>query len=142
MKVNEVMTTDVQVARPDTTIMEAAQIMRDRNIGALPVCDGDNLLGMLTDRDIAVRAVADGRPADDTLVEEMMTPGILYCYDDDNMDDVSRIMAKKQIRRLPVLNREKRLVGILSLGDVAVEGDSMVQAGKTLEKISELPRNG
>ncbi len=136
------MTTDVQVAHPNTTVMEAAQIMRDRNIGALPVCDGDNLLGMLTDRDIVVRAVADNRPPDDTLAVEMMTPGIMYCYDDDKMDDVTRIMAKQQIRRLPVLNREKYLVGILSLGDVAVEGDSMVQAGKTLEKISELPRSG
>ncbi len=141
-KVNQMMTTDVQVVGPDATIQEAAQFMRDLDVGSLPVCDGRLLLGMITDRDITVRATADGRNPTDTLAIEMMTPGVLYCFDDDNLDDVSQIMAKNQIRRLPVLNHDKQLVGIISLGDVAVEGNKDAESGKTLEQISEMHHAG
>src|ERR671921_330413 len=124
MKVSEVMTRDVQLIEPTQTIREAARRMAELDAGIMPVREGDRLVGMITDRDIAVRAVAEGR-GPDTPVREVMTDEVKYCFEDDDTNDVARNMAEIQVRRLPVLNQDKRLVGIVSLGDMAVtEGAS------------------
>ena len=118
MKVSEAMTRDVCVASPDDTLEEAACMMADLDAGVLPVGEDDRLVGMLTDRDIAIRGVAQGRsPA--TSVKDVMSPEVRYCFEDEELDDVARNMGDLRVRRLPVLNRDKRLVGILSLGDIA-----------------------
>ena len=120
MKVREAMTRDVRLVRPDQTIREAAHLMAELDIGALPVEKDDRLVGMITDRDIAVRAVAEGR-GPDTPVRDVMSAEVKYCYEDQTIDEVTRNMGEQRIRRLPVLTREKRLVGILSLGDLAID---------------------
>ncbi|MDQ4087098.1 MAG: CBS domain-containing protein [Pseudomonadota bacterium] len=118
MKIAECMSTDVQVAKPDQPIQEAAQFMLRADAGSLPVCDGDRLVGMITDRDIAVRAVAEGR-GPDTPVQEAMTDHVDYCYEDDAVEDVAVRMSDLQVRRFPVISREeKKLVGMVSLGDL------------------------
>lgn len=134
MRVSEAMTRDVRVASPDQTIREAAQVMLDLDAGALPVGEGDRLVGMITDRDIAVRAVAQGK-GPDTAVREVMTSDVLYCFEEDDLDTVARNMGEKQVRRMPVVNRDKRLVGVLSLGDMAVMQDGP-SAGSALSAIS------
>lgn len=118
MKISDIMTRDVHLVSPDQTIREAAQLMEQQDIGSLPVSDNERLVGMLTDRDIVVRAVCRGLGVD-TPVAEVMTSDIKYCYDDQDIDEVSRNMAELEIRRLPVVDREKRLVGIVSLANVA-----------------------
>jgi CBS domain-containing protein len=117
-KVRDRMSPDVRLAAPDQTIREAARAMAELRVGALPVAEGDRLVGMVTDRDIAVRAVAEGR-GPDTPVREVMTPEVKYCFDHEDLELVARHMGDQQVRRLPVVDRDKRLVGILSLGDVA-----------------------
>jgi CBS domain-containing protein len=135
MKVSEVMTRDVQLIEPTQTIRDAARLMAELDAGIMPVREGDRLVGMITDRDIAVRAVAEGK-GPDTPVREVMTEDVKYCYEDDDTTDVARNMADIQVRRLPVLTRDKRLVGIISLGDMAVtEGAS--QAGEAVAGISQ-----
>jgi CBS domain-containing protein len=119
MKVAEAMTRDVRVSSPDQTIREAARAMAELDTGVMPVGENDRLVGMITDRDIAIRGVAEGK-GPDAPVREVMTPDVTYCFDDEDVRDVARTMAENQVRRLPVLNRDKRLVGIISLGDVAV----------------------
>lgn len=119
MQVSEAMTRNVTLANPDQTIREVARVMADKDTGVLPVGENDRLVGMVTDRDITIRAVAEGKGAD-TRVREVMTPGVEYCFEDQDLDEVARMMGEKQVRRMPVMNRDKRLVGILSLGDVAV----------------------
>jgi CBS domain-containing protein len=121
MKVRDAMTKDVRVASPSQTIREAAQAMLDIDAGVLPVGENDKLLGMITDRDIAVRGVAKGK-GPDANVREVMTSEVKYCFDDQEVEEVTRNMGDLQVRRLPVVNREKRLVGILSLGDIAKSG--------------------
>jgi CBS domain-containing protein len=128
------MTRDVHLLSPDQTIREAAGVMADIDAGALPVGENDRLVGMLTDRDIVVRAVARGKSAD-TKVAEVMSKEMLYCFDSDGIDEVARNMAKAQVRRLPVLNRAKRLVGIVSLGDLA-RNDDPTTIGRTVSKVS------
>jgi CBS domain-containing protein len=135
MKVKECMTPDVRLVTPTQTILEAAKMMADHDIGALPVADNDRLVGMVTDRDIAVRAVAQGRDSS-TPVREIMTREVKYCYDDVSIDEVTRNMGEQRIRRLPVVNRDKRLVGILSLGDLAIEDQAKDEAGDALHGIS------
>src|SRR5262252_10384553 len=120
MQLKEIMTPGVEVIAPEATIREAAEKMRHLDIGPLPVCDGERLVGMLTDRDITVRAVADGRDPVTTQVREVMTSDIVYGFDDQDVQDAARLMEQYQIRRLPVLNRSKDLVGIVALGDLAV----------------------
>src|SRR5262249_47173066 len=134
MKVSEVMTKDVHLLRPDQTIREAARKMAEEDVGALPVAERDHLVGMVTDRDIAIRAVAEGKDSD-TKLREVMSPEVRYCFEDEELDHVSKNMGQIQMRRLPVMNRQKRLVGILSLGDMATKGDQK-HAGKALEGIS------
>jgi CBS domain-containing protein len=121
-KISEVMTREIQVARPDQTIREAAMTMAREDIGSLPVGENDKLIGMITDRDIVLRAVAEGRNSD-TRVREIMTDNIKYCYEDEDISRVAQNMADLQIRRLPVVNRDKRLVGIVALSNVAQCGD-------------------
>ena len=119
MKIAECMSRDVQIVKPEQPIREAAQFMLISDAGSMPVCDGDRLVGMLTDRDIAVRAVAEGR-GPDTPVREAMTDHIDYCYDDDEIEEVAIRMSDAQVRRFPVLSRQdNRLVGIVSLGDLS-----------------------
>src|SRR4051812_45760341 len=111
--VSEVMTTNVKIAAPDQTLQQVAGMMADLDAGVIPVRDRDRLVGMVTDRDIVVRAVAQGLPPD-TQVQQVMTKEIKYCFDDDNVEEVARNMADIKVRRLPVMNHDKRLVGIFS----------------------------
>ena len=135
MKVSDAMTRDVRVASPNQTIQDAAKMMSDVDSGVLPVGENDRLIGMITDRDIAVRAVAQGK-GPQALVREVMTDHVHYCFDDEDIDEVTHKMADSQVRRLPVVNRDKRLVGILSLGDVATSRDGADEAGEALSDIS------
>ena len=135
MKVSKVMTRDVRLIEPSQTIREAAQLMAELDTGIIPVREGDRLVGMITDRDITVRGVAQGR-GPDTSVREVMTDDVKYCFEDDDTNEVARNMADIQVRRLPVLDRDKRLVGIISLGDMAItEGAS--QVGDAVAGISQ-----
>lgn len=136
MKISEAMTRDVRLATPQQTICEAAQLMADLDIGLLPVRDGDRLVGMLTDRDIAVRAVAAGR-GPSTPVSEVMSSEVKYCFEDQDVEEVTANMGDIQVRRLPVLSRDKRLVGIISLGDIAAGLGAQAEAGEALAGISE-----
>lgn len=140
MKLSEIMTSHVEVISPDTTIEKAAQKMREIGVGSIPVCDGDRLKGILTDRDITIRAVAEGRDPHTTMANETMTPHVVYIYDDQSVEEAASIMSQYQIRRLPVINREKRLVGIVSLGDLSVDTGEEGMAGRTLENISQPSR--
>jgi CBS domain-containing protein len=138
MQVRDIMTAGVECTTPSATLREAARMMRDLNIGPLPVCgDNDRLVGIITDRDIAIRAVAEGDDPDVTPVSAVMTPKIIYCYEDQDVDEAAHMMEGNQVRRLVVLNRDKRLVGIVSLGDLAVDTRDEQLAGHTLEAISE-----
>jgi CBS domain-containing protein len=140
MQVSQILTREVETIRPDTTVREAAQRMRSMDVGSLPVCDGRNLLGMVTDRDITIRVTAEGRDAATTTVQAAMTPDVTFVFEDQDVKEAARIMRDQQIRRLPVLNRQKQLVGILALGDVAQAGDDKL-SGDALEQISE-PKQG
>jgi CBS domain-containing protein len=134
MKVRDIMTRDVRLLNPNPTIREAASLMAEVDAGALPVGENDRLVGMLTDRDIVIRAVAQGKPVD-TKVAAVMSKEVLYCLDTDDLDDVSRNMGKAQVRRLPVVNADKRLVGIVSLGDLARSEDPAT-IGRTVTRVS------
>ena len=119
MRVSEAMTREVRVATPGQSIREVAKIMDEINAGSMPVGDNDRLVGMITDRDIAIRAVAVGKGPDTPVREVMTSEQVLYCYEDEELDHVAKNMSQQQVRRLPVVNREKRLVGIVSLGNIA-----------------------
>jgi CBS domain-containing protein len=121
-KVSEVMTRDIHIASPHQSIAEAAAEMARADIGCLPVGDKDRLVGMITDRDLVIRAVAKSLDST-TPVSEVMTESIKYCYDDQSVDEVARNMAELGVRRLPVVNREKRLVGFIALSNIAQGGD-------------------
>jgi CBS domain-containing protein len=135
MKVSEAMTRDVRVSNPDQTIQDAAKMMSDVDAGVLPVGESDRLVGMITDRDIAVRAVALGK-GPQTPVREVMTSDVKYCFDDQDTEEVAQNMGDLQVRRLPVVNRDKRLVGVLSLGDLATSRGAADEAGEALSEIS------
>jgi CBS domain-containing protein len=120
MQIRDIMTQGAEVVHSDAAAVEAATKMRDLDVGSLPVCDGERLDGMVTDRDIAIRLVAAGLDPSTTKVSDIMTPGATYCFDDQTVEEASAVMEAQQIRRLPILNREKQLIGILSLGDLAV----------------------
>ncbi len=134
MRVNECMTRDVKITGPNDTIRQAATLMAECDAGSLPVGDNDRLVGMITDRDITVRAVAEGK-GPETLVSEAMSGEIRYCFEDDDCDAVLENMGELQVRRLPVLTREKRLIGIVSLSDLAGK-ESRKDLGKALREIS------
>ena len=138
MQVKDVMTRGVECVRPDDNIAAAAQKMKDLDVGALPVCgEGDRLKGMITDRDITVRATAGCCDPGGTRVSDAMTPNVIYVFEDQDVTEAARLMKENQVRRLVVLNRDKRLVGIVSLGDLAVETGNEKLAGNTLEAVSE-----
>ncbi len=136
MKIEEIMTPYVRCVQSDVNLVEAAVVMRDMDVGALPICDGGRLVGMLTDRDIALRAVAECRDPRWTIVKEVMSSGVVYIYADQEVEDAAELMERKQVRRLPVLNREKRLVGIVSLGDVAINTSNEL-SGEALKVMSQ-----
>ena len=140
MQIREVMTQGAEVISPNAPASEAAAKMREFDVGSLPVCDGERLEGLVTDRDITVRLVAPGLEPSKTKVSEIMTPGVTYCFDDQTLDEAAMIMEAHQIRRLPILDRDKRLIGMLSLGDLAVrtEGTEYQElADEALKNISE-----
>jgi CBS domain-containing protein len=137
MQLKDVMTRDVAVVRPEATLQEAAGHMKALDVGVIPVCDGEHLMGMLTDRDITVRATATGRDPRTTHVRDVMTPDVVYCFEDQDMAEAQRLMQERQIRRLLILNRDKRLAGVVSLGDLAVKAGADKVGGAVLERVSE-----
>jgi CBS domain-containing protein len=136
MKIQEVMTSGVRLADPNQPIHEVARIMQEIDCGALPVEDNDRLVGMITDRDIALRAVATGK-GPQTPVSEVMSGEVYYCFEDQQLDEIAANMADVKVRRLPVLDRNKRLVGIVSLGDIALADRRGHAAAKALSGVSE-----
>jgi CBS domain-containing protein len=136
MRIREAMTRDIRISHPDQTIREAARTMAGIDAGSLPVGERARLVGMITDRDIAVRAVAEGK-GPDLLVRDVMTPNVCYCFEDQELDEVAANMAHNKVRRLPVIDHENRLVGIVSLGDVALSDDANEAAKYALCGISE-----
>ncbi|HZI03458.1 MAG TPA: CBS domain-containing protein [Archangium sp.] len=134
--IEEVMTRDVEVIHPNDTVREAAEKMAQLNVGPIPVCDGQTILGMITDRDIVVRVIAQGMDPNVTRVADAMTANVQYCFMDDDIDTALELMSSKQIRRLLVLDRNKKLVGIVALGDISQEA-SEHETAEALESISE-----
>lgn len=137
MQIRDIETQHPQVIGPDCNLIQAAQMMKQLDVGALPVCDGDRLVGMITDRDITVRGLAQGSNPQLTPVQQIMTRQIIYCREDQDVQEVAKLMEQKQIRRLVVLDANKRLVGIVSLGDLAVRTHDEPLAGEVLERVSE-----
>lgn len=135
MQVSNAMSTDVRIASPGQSIRDAARMMAEIDAGTLPVGENDRLVGMITDRDIAIRAVAAGKDPT-TKVGEVMSAEVKYCFDSDDLEEVAQNMADLKVRRLPVLNKQKRIVGIVSLGDIAL-ADGPKNAGDALCGISE-----
>ena len=135
-KLKDLMSRDVQIISPDGTIKEAAQQMLKGNFGMMPVGEDDRMIGTISDRDIAIRAVAEGKDPS-TKVREVMSEGIVWAYEDDSVDDAAKLMGDRQIRRLPIVNADKRLVGIVALGDFAVESADIEIAGEALSEISK-----
>jgi CBS domain-containing protein len=135
MRVAEAMTRDVRVTNPDQSIIDAARMMAECDCGVLPVGENDRLVGMITDRDIVVRALAQGKSGD-TKVREIMSADVKYCFEEDDLDDVAQNMGNLQVRRLPVVSQEKRLVGIVTIGDIA-NTDEMQAAADALCGVSE-----
>ena len=131
----EIMSTDVRTIQPQESLRRAAQCMQELDVGALPVCDGERLLGMLTDRDIIVRGIADGLNPDQACVSDIMSPEVEYCTVDQDAEDAKRLMGSKQLRRLPVVDKYSRLVGIVSLGDLVTRESGHIDAA--LREISE-----
>jgi CBS domain-containing protein len=136
MQVQEIMTQPVDTIDPSTTSREAARRMRDENIGALPVRENGELIGMVTDRDIVARAVAENSLPSNTAVSAVMSQGIYYCFEDDSLEEAARIMAEHQVRRLPVLNRAQQLFGIIAIADIARSGDKEAEE-EAIEGVSE-----
>lgn len=137
MIISEVMTREVRVASPDDTLQCAARVMEEEDFGSLPIAENDRLVGMLTDRDITIRAVARGLPPHESKVREVMSTEVRYVYEDESIRDVAQVMGDLHVRRLPVLSRDKRLVGIVSLGDLALAKPT--SAGDALQSIAEAP---
>ncbi len=134
-QVSEVMTRGVRTMSPDESIMKAAQAMDELDVGVIPVCDGESLIGVVTDRDIVLRGVAQGCKVEETPLSDVMSRDAMWCYEDQSVEEVAEEMRDMQIRRVPVLDRDKHLVGMLSLGDIATKADEEL-AGDALEGIS------
>ena len=137
MQLKDVMTRKVQDIGPQASLKEAAEKMRTLDIGALPVCENDKLVGMITDRDIAVRAVAQGQDPNRATVRDAMTGQMFFCYEDEDVQKAAKLMEEKQIRRLPVFDRSKRFCGIVSLGDIATRIHDEHLSAQVLEQVSE-----
>ena len=136
MKLKEIMTSEVEVIHPNDTLQTAARKMHDRDIGFLPVCDGDRLIGVLTDRDLITRALAEGTESKAILGRDLVTSPAIYCFDDQSVDEAAKLMHDNQIRRLVILSRDKRMVGVVSLGDLAMNIDDK-KSGDVLQSVSE-----
>jgi CBS domain-containing protein len=143
MQIRDVMTQGAEIVDSHAFAVEAAAKMKDLDVGSLPVCNGDQLEGLVTDRDIAIRLVAERRDPLSTKVVDIMTPGATYCFDDQTLDEAALLMEAQQIRRLPILNRNKELIGMLSLGDIAIRADTVDQslADEALKEISNRRRS-
>jgi CBS domain-containing protein len=137
MQLKDIMTPTVERLPKDASVQEVAQKMKAIDAGMIPVYDGDRLVGMVTDRDLALRVVAEGRDAARTPAQAVMTPEVIYCYEDQSVEDAGEVMERQQIRRLIVLDRNKRLVGIVSLGDLATHRRGKKVAGEALSEISK-----
>lgn len=135
MKVKEIMTASLETTRPEATLKEAATQMKESDIGSLPVIQNGKLVGMVTDRDLVIRGMAAGRDPGQTPVQEVMSADAICCSDEQDVKDAAKLMQQRQLRRLPVLNRENKPVGILSLGDLARQTDAAL-AGGTLQQVS------
>ena len=135
-KLKDLMSRDVKVISPDMSIREAAKQMRDGDFGMLPVGENDRMIGTISDRDIAIRAVAEGKGAD-TKVRDVMSDGVAWAYEDNSVEEAVKIMSERQVRRLPVVDRDKRLVGIVALGDFAVQSSEIRPAAQALSEISK-----
>jgi CBS domain-containing protein len=135
-QLKDVMSRGVQVISPDSTIREAARKMREGDFGMMPVGENDRMIGAITDRDIAIRAVAEGKDPD-TQVRDVMSEDIVWAYEDASVEEAAELMSEHQIRRLPIVNRDKRLVGIVALGDFAVEASDIEPAAEALTEISQ-----
>ena len=135
-QLKDLMSRDVQVISPDMSIKEAARKMRDGDFGMMPVGEDDRMIGTLSDRDIVIRAVADGLDAD-TKVRDVMSEGVAWAYEDDSVENAAMVMSEWQVRRLPVVDRDKRLVGIVALGDFAVESSDIQPVAEALSEISQ-----
>ena len=140
MQVSNIMTKNVQTVAPHATLREAAELMKKHDVGSLPVSDGTRLVGMITDRDITVRAVADAKDQWEQRVRDVMSPDAIYCFEDDDVQTAAQCMQERQVRRLVVVNRDKQLVGVVSLGDVAVQTGDDRLSGDTLQAVSEPAR--
>ena len=138
IRVKDLMAPQTQGISPDATSEDAASVMKTLNIGVLPVCDQEGLVGILTDRDLIVRVLDVKRDPKAMLVGEVMTPTVVYCFEDDDVERAALVMAGQQLRRLPVLDRNRKLVGIISIGDIAALGQSHV-GGEALEEVSQPP---
>jgi CBS domain-containing protein len=137
MQIKDIMTKNPEVIAPDAPLQEAAEKMDSLNVGSLPVCDGQKLLGMITDRDIVVRATARGGDSSSTAVRDVMSRDVVYCYEDDDVAQAALVMEDKQIRRLPIMSRDNRLVGILALGDLAVDAQYEKLHGEVTHEVSK-----
>jgi CBS domain-containing protein len=137
LRIKDVMTPQAEVISPDATAEDAATVMKTLDIGVLPVSDEQGLVGILTDRDLVVRVMAATRDPKAMLVGEAMTPSVVYCFEDDDIEQAATVMAGQQIRRLPVLDKNRKLVGIVSMGDIAVHGHDPQLTGKVLEDVSQ-----
>lgn len=137
MNVSEIMTTNFEMIDATCSLTEAAEKMKSLNVGFLPVKEGTRLAGLLTDRDIVVRGLAEGLDPGSAQVKDILSSGVVYCYDDDSVEDAARLMEDNQIRRLLVVDHDRTPVGILSIGDIAVKAGQEELAGEILERISE-----
>jgi CBS domain-containing protein len=137
MELRDIMTRDVEVVSASASLKEAAGKMKSLDVGLMPVCDGDRLQGILTDRDITIRATADGRDPKKTKVSDVMSTDLAYCLEEQEVEEAISLMEARQIRRIPILNQDKRLVGIVSLADIAIHVRDRDLSGETLEEISE-----
>ena len=135
-QLKDLMSRDVKVIGPDMSIAEAAKAMRDGDFGMMPVGENDRMIGTISDRDIAIRAIAEGKDAA-TKVRDVMSTGVAWAYEDDSVEQAAKTMSERQVRRLPVVNRDKRLVGIVALGDFAVERSEIKPAAEALSEISK-----
>lgn len=137
MKVRDIMTKNVETVPESTSLKEAAELMKRLNVGVIPIVNGTQVVGLITDRDIVVRSTAMGHDPNEVTVSDVMTKGMEYVYQDQDVKEAAKLMADKQIRRLPVLDRQMQMVGILSLGDLSVDSENDKRAGETLEDISK-----
>jgi len=137
MKISEIMTPRFETINSTTTLTDAARRMKDLNVGFLPVQEGTSLIGVVTDRDIVIRALAENRAPESTQVKDIISSDIVYCFEDDSVEDAVRLMEDNQVRRLIVCRSDRTPVGIVSLGDIAVKAGEECLSGEALEQISE-----